>query len=105
MRMQNFRPEVVAAISQSPTVARAVRLQAAAVRNIARINAPKRTGQGAKSIAVARDYDRATRTVSYRVSWSKDRFYMWFMENGTRKGLPARRFLRNAAEQVQRNAR
>jgi HK97 gp10 family phage protein len=99
--MANFRPSVVAAISQSPTVANAVRRQAVQVRTIARRDAPKRTGKGAKSIAVSRAYDRATRTVSYRVSWDKVHFYMWFHENGTRKGLPAQRFLQRAAEQVQ----
>jgi HK97 gp10 family phage protein len=102
MRMTNFRPQVVAAISQSPSVARVVRAQAAQIRTIARASAPKRTGKGAKSIAVQRVYDRASRTVSYRVSWDKPHFYMWFHENGTSKGLPAQRFLQRAAEQVQR---
>jgi HK97 gp10 family phage protein len=60
----------------------------------ARAGAPKDTGAGAASI----DYEvgEDSKGAYVRVSWSKDRFYMMFVELGTSK-KSARPFLRPAA--------
>lgn len=101
MRVGRIRPEVIAALSQVPEVARQVRRTAAEVRDEARRRAPKDSGAGAKSIRVERHYDRSTRKVTYRVAWDREHFYMAFHELGTEK-ISARPFLRPAADEINR---
>jgi HK97 gp10 family phage protein len=92
--------QTLAAVSRSQAVARPTRQKANRLRKLARQNAPKRTGAGARSISVIRWYDQRTQMVAFRVSWDRRHFYMLFPEVGTNK-ISARRFLQRAAEQVQ----
>ncbi len=79
---------------------RDVLLQAAQpVVAAAKAGAPKRTGEGAASIRAEEVLDGPEWTV--RVSWDRDRFYMYFHERGTRH-LPARPFLVPALEGLAR---
>ena len=54
-------------------------------------DAPKRTGRGAASIRAEAVLD-GREWVVY-VSWSQDRYYMYFQERGTSRGIEARPFL------------
>jgi HK97 gp10 family phage protein len=65
------------------------------VVDTARHEAPKRTGRGAASIRAEAVLDGPEWTV--RISWDRERFYMYFKEKGTRQ-LPARPFLVPALE-------
>jgi HK97 gp10 family phage protein len=97
MRVGRFRPEVLAAVSQAPSVKRQVRAVAAEIRKEARRRAPKDSGNLAKNIAVENVYDRATGLVEYRVGWTKQGFYGSLVELGT-EDTPARPHLRPAAD-------
>jgi hypothetical protein len=57
--------------------------------------APKRTGAGAASIHAESVLDGPE--VTARISWSQDRFYMYFHDLGT-VHLPAQHFLEDALE-------
>lgn len=91
MRTDNkpIRPEVLAAFSQVPEVAKAVRQAANAIRRDARRLAPKRTGNLRKNLAVERVYNRETRLVYFRVGWSPAAWYGWLVESGTEDVAPA----------------
>jgi HK97 gp10 family phage protein len=97
--MHSLDRRTLAAVSRTPAVTKGVRQGANAVRRIARRGAPKRTGAGARSIAVQRWYDKPTGMVTFRVTWDRSHFYMIFNEDGSRTNR-ARHFLRQAAEQV-----
>lgn len=56
----------------------------------ARASAPKDSGRGAASIRAEPVLDGPEWTV--RISWTRERFYMYFKERGT-TSLPARPFL------------
>jgi hypothetical protein len=99
------RPEAWAALTQLPQVKREVRKGAARVRTDARRGAPKRTGAGARSIGVASTYDRATKTVGFKVTWDRKHFYMGFYNNGavfaSGRRIRAQQFLEEAARKNQ----
>jgi HK97 gp10 family phage protein len=61
--------------------------------------APKRSGRGAESIRAEPVRDGEAWTV--RVSWTRDRYYMYFHDRGT-VHMPAREFLERALERVTR---
>ena len=104
MRVGRFRPEVLAALSQNPAVARQVKLAAQEVQARARAYAPKDTGKGARGIYVTRHYDQATRAVTYRVGFRPARWYMRLQECGwTHTGgrhIPGKHFLERAGDEV-----
>lgn len=86
---QGLRPDVLAALSQTPEVARQVRQVANAIRRDARRLAPRRTGTLRRGIAVERVYDRETGQVVFLVGWSKRAWYGWMVEAGTEDTPPA----------------
>jgi HK97 gp10 family phage protein len=90
---------VIEAMARTPSVMRETRRTANQVRAIARRNAPKRTGAGARSITVDREFRSGSRTGAFLVSWDRRHFYMVFNEDGSRTNR-ARHFLRRAAEEV-----
>jgi HK97 gp10 family phage protein len=106
VRFGPFRPEVLAAISQNPAVARQVKAVAAQVQDRARQLAPKETGKGARGIYVKRHFDQQTREVSYRVGFRPSRFYMRFIEQGWKhtggQHIPGKHFLGRAADEINR---
>jgi len=106
MRVGRFRPEVLAALSQNPGVARQVRQTANEVRRRARTYAPRDTGRGARSMRVVRHYDATTREVSYRVTFGAA-WYMRLIEMGwTHTGgrfIPGKHFLEKAGREVDRS--
>jgi HK97 gp10 family phage protein len=100
MKIGRFRPEVLAAVSQAPSVKRRVRSVANEVRKRARQKAVKHTGAMAKGIQVENTYDPKTGLVEYRVGWNK--YTAWYgplVELGT-EDTPARPHLRPAADEV-----
>jgi HK97 gp10 family phage protein len=98
MRHGPIRREVIAALTQTPTVKRQVRAVAAAIRDDARRLAPRRTGALRRSIKVENVYDPTTGRVEYRVGWDKRiAHYGGLVELGT-EDTPARPHLRPAAE-------
>ena len=102
MRLGQFRPEVLAAVSQSPSVKKQVRAVAAEIRKIARQKAPKSTGALRRGIQVENVYDSKTGLVEYHVGWNK--YTAWYgalVELGT-EDTPARPHLRPAADEVSR---
>ena len=99
MRIGQFRPEVLAAVSQAPSVKKQVRAVAAEIRKEARRLAPKDTGNLRKNIAVENVYDRETGLVEYHVGWTKLGWYGALVELGT-EDTPARPHLRPAADKV-----
>lgn len=105
MARVTFHPDVWASLTRTAPVKKQVRRTAARVRTDARALAPKDTGAGAKSIAVAATYDRKTRQAGFKVTWSRDRFYMRFYNEGaTRPGgraIHAQQFLQKAARKNQ----
>jgi HK97 gp10 family phage protein len=100
MRIGQFRPEVLAAISQAPSVKRQVRAVAMEIRKEARRRCPKDTGALAKNIAIDNVYDPDTRRVEYHVGWTKrGGFYGPLVELGT-EDTPPRPHLRPAADLI-----
>ena len=61
----------------------------------ARALAPKRSGRGAESIRAEPVFDSADREWTVRISWTRDHYYLYFHDHGTRQ-LPAREFLEAA---------
>lgn len=100
MRIGQFRPEVLAAVSQAPSVKKQVRAVANEIRKLARQKAPKKTGALKRGIRVENFYDPDTGLVEYRVGWDRrTAFYGPLEELGTEK-TPARPHLRPAADEV-----
>ena len=100
MRVGPLRPEVIAAVTQAPSVKRQVRLVANEIRKIARQKAPKETGALRRGIQVENVYDRQTGLVEYHVGWNK--YTAWYgalVELGT-EDTPARPHLRPAADEI-----
>jgi HK97 gp10 family phage protein len=96
MRSGPLRPEVLAAISQAPSVKKQVREVANAIRKEARRRAPKDSRNLSRGIAVENVYDQKTRMVEYHVGWSKRAWYGAMVELGT-EDTPAQPHLRPAA--------
>lgn len=84
-----LRPEVLAALSQVPEVARQVRDVANAIRRDARRLAKKRTGALRRNIQVERVYDPQTGFVKFYVGWDSAAWYGWMVEAGTEDTPPA----------------
>jgi len=100
MKIGRFRPEVLAAVSQAPSVKKQVRAVAAEVRKLARAKAPKDTGDLKRGIRVENHYDRATGLVEYRVGYDKRiAWYGGLVELGT-EDTPAQPHLRPAADEI-----
>lgn len=100
MRIGQFRPEVLAAVSQAPSVKKQVRTVANEIRKRARQKAVKHTGAMAKGIRVVNVYDSETGLVEYHVGWDKrSAWYGPLVELGT-EDTPARPHLRPAADEV-----
>jgi HK97 gp10 family phage protein len=100
MRIGQFRPEVLAAVSQAPSVKKQIRAVAAEVRNIARRKAPRDTGALKRGIQVENVYDKQTGLVEYHVGWSKKTaWYGALIELGT-EDTPAQPHLRPAADEI-----
>lgn len=100
MRLGPLRPEVIAAVTQAPSVKKQVRAVAAEIRKIARQKAVKETGAMAKGIQIENVYDRETGMVEYHVGWSKrTAWYGPLVELGT-EDTPARPHLRPAADEI-----
>ena|SRR5215217_7511059 len=92
-----MRPGALAALSQVPEVKKQVRALAAKIRDDARLLAPVETGALRRGIVVVNVYDRATRSVVYRVGWRmKDAWYGGLVEMGT-EDTPPQPHLRPAA--------
>ena len=101
MRFGQFRPEVLAAVTQAPAVKKQVRAVANEIRKGARRRAKRRTGAMARGIRVENVYDQKTGMVEYHVGW--DRRTGWWgplNELGT-EDTPAQPHLRPAADEVQ----
>lgn len=99
MKIGQFRPEVLAAVSQSPSVKKQVRLVANEVRKEARRRAPKESGNLQRNIAVENVYDPETGLVEYHVGWNKKAWYGGLVELGV-EGQPAQPHLRPAADKI-----
>ena len=100
MRVGPLRPEVLAAVTQAPSVKKQVRAAAAEVRKLARQKAVKDTGTMRRGIQIENVYDRETGMVEYHVGWN--RYTAWYgalVELGT-EDTPARPHLRPAADEV-----
>lgn len=97
MRIGPLRPEVLAAISQAPSVKKQVRAVAAGIRKEARRLAPKDSRNLSRNIAVENVYDPKTRMVEYHVGWNKKAWYGALVELGT-EDTPAQPHLRPAAD-------
>jgi len=100
MRIGQFRPEVLAAISQAPSVKKQVRQVANEIRKEARRRATKQTGALRRGIQTENVYDSKTGLVEYHVGWSKKTaWYGLLVELGT-EDTPARPHLRPAGDKV-----
>ncbi len=99
MKFGRIRPEVIAALTQTPLVKRQVRKVAAEIRTEARRLVPVDTGNLRKNIAVENVYDPETQQVEYRVGWTKRAWYGSLVELGTAEE-PAKPHLRPAANKV-----
>jgi len=99
MQFGQLRPEVLAAISQAPSVKKQVRAVAVEIRKEARRLAPKESGNLRKNIAIENVYDPETRMVEYHVGWNKKAWYGGLVELGT-EDTPARPHLRPAADKI-----
>ena len=100
MRVGPLRPEVLAAVTQAPSVKKQVRAVAAEVRKLARQKAVKETGTMRRGIQIENVYDRETGMVEYHVGWNK--YTAWYgalVELGT-EDTSARPHLRPAADEV-----
>jgi HK97 gp10 family phage protein len=99
MKFGRFSPEVLAAISQAPSVKKQVRAAAVEIQKEARRRAPRKTGALRRSIKVVNHYDPATKMVEYRVGWDKRiAFYGPMIEFGT-EDTAATPHLRPAADE------
>lgn len=102
---RKFDRNLLAAVSQAPSVKKQVRAVAAEIRKEARRRAPKETGTLRRGIKVENVYDRETRMVEFRVGWDKrSAFYGPLVELGT-EDTPARPHLRPAADQINNGRR
>lgn len=100
MRIGQFRPEVLAAVSQAPSVKKQVRAVANEIRKEARRRAPKETGALRRGIQTENVYDKQTGLVEYHVGWSKrTAWYGALVEFGT-EDTTAKPHLRPAADAV-----
>lgn len=100
MKVGQFRPEVLAAISQAPSVKKQVRDVANQIKRRAKQLAPKKTGALKRGIQVENFYDRETGLVEYRVGWNRrTAFYGPLEELGT-EDTPPHPHLRPAADEV-----
>lgn len=98
MRFGQFRPEVLAAVSQAPSVKKQVRAVAVEIKKGARRRAKKVTGNLRRNIDVENVYDPKTRMVEYHVGWKKAAWYGPLVELGT-EDTPAAPHLRPAADE------
>lgn len=78
-----IRPEVLAALSQTPEIADQCRAVAQAIRDDAKSLAPKVSGRLARSIQIERDFDAESNSVQYLVGWNDKGFYGLLVELGT----------------------
>lgn len=85
---RRIRPEVLAALSQVPEVAKQVRAVANQIRRDARALAPKSTGTLRRNLQVERVYDTGTRSVSFLVGWGPAAWYGLMVETGTENTPP-----------------
>lgn len=85
---KRLRPEVLAALSQVPEVAKQVRAVANGIRRDARRLAPKETGNLRRGMQVERVYDAKTRRVTFLVGWGGRAWYGWMVESGTEDTPP-----------------
>jgi HK97 gp10 family phage protein len=92
-------PEGVRELLADPATERYLLDVGRQVANVARVQAPKRSGAGAASIHA--ESFRAADGWEVRVSWDQEHYYMRFPDLGTRH-LPARHFLENALDQYAR---
>lgn len=100
MDVGQFRPEVLAAVSQAPSVKRQVRVVSREIVKIARRRAAKQSGKMARGIRVENVYDRETGMVEDHVGWDKRKaFWGPLVELGT-EDTPAQPHLRPAADEV-----
>lgn len=100
MRFGQFRPEVLAAVSQAPSVKKQVRTVANEIRKEARRRAEKKTGALKRGIQVENVYDKQTGLVEYHVGWSKKTaWYGLLVELGT-EDTAAKPHLRPAADEI-----
>ena len=100
MRFGQFRPEVLAAVSQAPSVKKQVRTVANEIVKGARRRAPKKTRALTRGIRTENVYDKTTGLVEYHVGWSKKTaWYGLLVELGSEKA-PARPHLRPAADEI-----
>lgn len=99
MQTGPLRPEVLAAISQAPSVKKQVRAVAVEIKKSARRRANKVTGNLRRNIDVENVYDPKTRLVEYHVGWKKKAWYGPLVELGT-EDTPAQPHLRPAAAEV-----
>ncbi|MER7164494.1 HK97-gp10 family putative phage morphogenesis protein [Micromonospora sp. NPDC000207] len=83
-----IRPQVLAALSQVPEVARQVRTVANAIRRDARALAPKDTKNLSRNLQVERVYDSATGSVHFIVGWGPAGWYGWMVESGSEDHSP-----------------
>lgn len=87
-RLGRVRPEVIAALTQTPAVKKQVRKVAGAVRKEARRLAPKDTKVLAKNITVENVLDPATGQVEFHVGWSGSGWYGGQVEFGNEHQPP-----------------
>lgn len=100
MRIGQFRPEVLAAVSQAPSVKKQVRAVANEIVKEARRRAPKKTRVLARGIRTENVYDKTTGLVEYHVGWSKKTaWYGLLVELGT-DDTPPQPHLRPAADEI-----
>jgi HK97 gp10 family phage protein len=100
MEVGPLRDEVIAAVTQAPSVKKQVRAVANEVRKLARQKAVQETGAMRRAIQVENVYDRETGMVEYHVGWNKRiAFYGPLVELGT-EDTPARPHLRPAADEI-----
>jgi HK97 gp10 family phage protein len=98
LRIGRVRPNVIKALTQVPEIKRQVRVVAREVQQLAKKNAPQRTGALRRSIKVDNVFDRGT--VTHRVGWDKTiAFYGPMVELGT-ENASAQPHLRPAADEI-----
>lgn len=90
---------VIAALTQTPSVKKQMRVVANEIRREARALAPKDTGALRRGLSVTNVYDPGTGMVEFRVGWSGAGFYGGIVELGS-EDTPARPHLRPAARKV-----
>lgn len=100
MRFGQFRPEVLAAISQAPSVKKQVRTVANEIRKGARRRARKKTGALRRGIQVENVYDSKTGLVEYHVGWNKYTAWYGLLDELGTEDTTANPHLRPAADEV-----